>query len=659
MDWLAIDELRSGLPSLAVAGLMLLVLPMLPRRASWARGTVAVLVLAVSARYLWWRLTATVLPVPAGTGQWLWIWFCFVIEAAAFIEVAVFMLIMSRVRDRSPEADRHEAALRALPVDRLPSVDVLIPTYNEGVEVLEKTIVGALGLDYPRFSVTVLDDGRRDWLREFCAAKGVRYLARDDNLHAKAGNLNHGYRRTDADLIAIFDADFVPRRDFLWRTAGFFADSKVGIVQTPQHFFNRDPIQLNLALGQRWPDEQRLYFDVMAPGRDAWDAAFCCGSCSIIRRAALDEIGGFPTASITEDLLTTLALLRKGYLTRYLNEPLSMGLAAESIEAYFIQRERWCHGGIQSLFVKEGSFGPGLSLLHRLLFFPFSWVVQYPVRVLAMVIPAVYLWTELTPLLFTSIGDIVAYQVPVFVAYFAAMSWFAPQRYLPLVNTTTAVFTAIRLLPVVASSLLRPFGKPFHVTPKGRNGTGVRVDTVTLSIAALIFVATGAGMLMNTVPGWAFLRDEQFFPVAAFWGTANMVILFLVGLICFEAPRWRSEERFALGEAASLSVGAGRLPCKVIDASLTGALLDWPKEQAPPAEAASGTLELAGVGAVPVQVVRVRGWGTRVALKLLPDASQARDRLIRRLFTTGLSNAVEDVTTGGVAAGLWQRAFGK
>jgi cellulose synthase (UDP-forming) len=658
-SWIGIDELRAGIMSLALAGCLALVAPALPRQANWARASLAVLVLLVSARYLWWRLVDTVLPVPSGSGQWLWIWFCFVIEAGAFIEVAVFMLIMSRLKDRTPEADQHERALRAQPPNLLPSVDVLIPTFNEGMEVLEKTIVGALGLDYPRFFVTVLDDGRRDWLRDFCARKGVRYVTRPDNAHAKAGNLNNAYRQTSADLIAIFDADFVPRRDFLWRTAGFFADPTIGIVQTPQHFFNRDPIQLNLMLGQKWPDEQRLYFDVMAPGRDAWDAAFCCGSCSIIRRQALDEIGGFPTSSITEDLLTTLAMLRKGYITRYLNEPLSMGLAAESIEAYFIQRERWCHGGVQSIYVKEGPLGRGMSWLQRVLFFPFSWVVQYPVRVLAMVIPAVYMWTELTPLLFTSVADIVAYQIPVFVAYFGAMYWFAPQRYIPLVNTTTAVFTAFRLIPVVISSLLRPFSKPFHVTPKGHRKDGTQIDVVTLSIAGVIFAATVGGMAVNMVPGWAILRDEQFFPVAAFWGTINLFILFLVGLICFEAPRWRSEERFALDEATHLVTDGTRLPCRVIDASLTGALLDWPKDQTPPADGAAAQLALREVGAVPATVVRVRGWGTRVALRFAAADGSVRDRLIRRLFTTGLSNAVEGVTTAGVAAGLWQRAFGR
>lgn len=123
-----------------------------------------------------------------------------------------------------------------------------------------------------------------------------------------------------------------------------------------------ESIQSNLGVERVWPDEQRLFFEEMAASRDAWDCAFCCGSCSIMRRKSLDAIGGFPTESITEDLLTTLAMLNKGYKTRYLNERLSLGLAAENLRGYFIQRSRWCRGGLQSLLLHPRS---GLTLSSR------------------------------------------------------------------------------------------------------------------------------------------------------------------------------------------------------------------------------------------------------------------------------------------------------
>ena len=392
-----------------------------PRRRTWTRATTCMFVLAVSARYLWWRLHSTVLPYPDDGLTFYWVWFLFVIELLAFTEIALFLLTMSRYAERSAEADRLQAAFTAQPQDAWPTIDVFIPTYDEPIDVLERTIVGALALDYPKdkFKIYVLDDKRRDWLRSFCEAKGAIHVTRPDNAHAKAGNLNHGLGVSNGEFVAVFDADFIPYRQFLRRTTPFFRDPAIGIVQTPQHFFNKDPIQSNLSIERVWPDEQRLFFDEMAASRDAWDVSFCCGSCSIMRRKAIEAIGGIPTESVTEDLLTTLAMLNKGYKTRYLNERLSMGLAAENLRGYFIQRSRWCLGGIQSLFVQSGPIrGPGLTLFQRILFLPLSWLIQYVVRFCLLAVPIVYLWTGVSPLYFTTTSDIIYYQAPVLVAYF-------------------------------------------------------------------------------------------------------------------------------------------------------------------------------------------------------------------------------------------------
>ncbi len=173
----------------------------------------------------------------------------------------------------------------------------------------------------------MLDNGRQPWVEQLCRSKNVCYLTRADNRHAKAGNINHALavirRGPDPpEFIVLFDADFVPQRDFLWRTMPLFHDETVGLVQTPQHFFNNDPIQSNLLIGNVWPDEQRFFFDHVMPSKDAWGAAFCCGTSSVIRMQALEEIGGFPTDSVTEDFLVTLELDRRGWRTIYLNERL-------------------------------------------------------------------------------------------------------------------------------------------------------------------------------------------------------------------------------------------------------------------------------------------------------------------------------------------------
>ena len=253
---------------------------------SWARVLVFAAVWLIIARYIGWRVFSTVLPVHDPWREVGWVWFCFAVEIFALFDAFILYLTFLRASDRRAEADGHEARLRALSPDRLPAVDVYIPTYNEPFEVLEKTITGALCLDYPNVRLWVLDDGRRSWLKAFCEAKGIGYLTRPDNAHAKAGNINHALTKTDADFVAVFDADFVPQRNFLMRTVGFFDDRRIGIVQVPHVFYNHDPMQANLALRKSMPDDQRFFFEAIMPSRDAWDAAFCCGSNSVTRRAA-------------------------------------------------------------------------------------------------------------------------------------------------------------------------------------------------------------------------------------------------------------------------------------------------------------------------------------------------------------------------------------
>ena len=209
---------------------------------------------------------------------------------------------MTRQADRTPEADAQEARLRQMPAEALPDVDVFIATYNEEYAILERMIIGAASMDWPRerLHVWVLDDGKRDWLRDLAAREGVGYLRRDTNEDAKAGNINAAIARTSAPFFLVLDADFIPQQQFLMRAIGFFQDPHIGIVQAPHYFFNSDVIQAGLKMDQVVRDDQRLFFENIMSGRDGWDAAFCCGSNGIVRRAAIDRIGSrLPSGSVT------------------------------------------------------------------------------------------------------------------------------------------------------------------------------------------------------------------------------------------------------------------------------------------------------------------------------------------------------------------------
>ena len=402
--------------------------PVPPLSHSWARASIFVVVWLVVARYLSWRFFSTVVPAQGDWYEVGWVYFCFAVEALALFDAFILYLAFLRTSDRSAEADAHDARLRALPSDKLPLVDVYIPTFNEPMEVLEKTITGVLCLDYPNFNAWVLDDGRRPWVKAFCEAKGVGYLTRPNNAHAKAGNINHALTKTSADFVAIFDADFIPQRNFLMRTIGFFADPSIGVVQVPHAFYNYDPTQSSLALQKALPDDQRFFFDAVMPSRDGWNAAFCCGSNSLTRRAALRSIGDvLPTESITEDMLFSITLLRNGYITRYLCERLAIGLAPEGLKAFFVQRRRWARGAMQILYLAAGPLGRDLTLMQRLLFLPTHWLSQSLMLMLVIIAPLVFLWTGVLPLVNVTTETILYYQLPMMLAVAGGIWAFAPR----------------------------------------------------------------------------------------------------------------------------------------------------------------------------------------------------------------------------------------
>jgi cellulose synthase (UDP-forming) len=636
-------------PTLFVAGAIYVLGPTLPIDRSWTRVFVFCAVWLIVGRYQTWRLFVTVLPARGAWYEVGWVWFVYLVELFATCDAVILYLMFLRSTDRRPEADVHEARLRAMPASELPSVDIYIPTYNEPMDVLEKTITGALCIDYPNFQVWVLDDGRRPWLKEFCRDKGVGYLTRPNNTHAKAGNINHALTKTNAPYVAIFDADFIPQQNFLMRTMGFFADPKIGIVQTPHAFYNSDPMQTNLALRKTLPDDQRFFFEAIMPSRDGWDAAFCCGSNSVTRREALRTVGdALPTGSITEDMLLTLVLIRKGYVTRYLRERLAFGLAPENIEAFFVQRQRWARGGTQILFLPEGPLGRHLGFMHRLMFLPSHWLSQSCTAALTILTPLVFLWTGLLPLVNVTAASIIDYIVPMILALVGGMRILAPGKYFPLASQVLGTFQGFKILPTVILTLIKPFGHAFKVTPKGRDARRSNYDRgIFWSAAALIFLTIG-GLVVNSIPEIRIIDDALLLPILALWGVINMIVLFLVCMLSLQAPVQRSEERFALDEAIGIFGAGGNVSTGFIrDISLSGVAIAVDAD----ADIVTQVGEFARVfikevGFVPGRVVRQRD--RFVALQFDLPLSVERDLLISKLFTLGL-NTTADVTASSAA----------
>lgn len=246
------------------------------------------------------------------------------------------------------------------------SVDVFIATYNEPVDMVRKTLLAAMHMDYPH-KTWLLDDGNRQDMKILADRLGANYLARTENTHAKAGNFNHAMTHSKGDFIAVFDADHAPQKNFLIKTLGYFTDESVAFVQTPQDFFNLDSYQ------HRWQNkrrriwtEQALFFKVIQRGKDYWNAAFFCGTCAIIRRAALNKIGGFATETVTEDLHTSIRLHKAGFRSVYCRESLAFGIAPANISPFLKQRVRWGQGAMQVLRIENILFTRKLSIAQKL-----------------------------------------------------------------------------------------------------------------------------------------------------------------------------------------------------------------------------------------------------------------------------------------------------
>jgi cellulose synthase (UDP-forming) len=639
--------------TLLVAGAAILVLPHLDRTDNRARSCVFAVCILLTWRYVAWRFEVT-LPPLAWSLDSLYPWAFTTVEALANLGWVVAFVTLSRTRDRSREATDYRPWLAQMP--RAPRVDILIPTYNEDESILTRTIIGALDVNFPGVRVWVLDDGRRAWLRRLCADKGAVYVLRPDNLHAKAGNINHALHllRCDPDppeFVAIFDADFVPHREFLWRTLPLFHDASVGVVQTPQHFFNADPIQSNLLLSHVWPDEQRFFFDHVMPSKDAWGAAFCCGTSSVMRMRALDEIGGFPTDSVTEDFLVTLEIDRNGWRTVYLNEQLSMGLAPEGMQEYLTQRGRWCLGLMQILRSRLGPLSrQKLSLSYRIgLVDAFLyWAASFSFKLLCLLAPIVYWFTGLT-VGAASAGDLVAYFLPYYAAVMMALYWATGGLIQPLLTDVTHILTMPEALKATIIGLAAPHGRKFKVTAKGRRRDKVVVQwPLVLRFGALAGL-TVAGMLYGSLGDFLPKQGAEVNAIIVFWSAYNVAVLLLAMAVCVELPRNRREERFATSETVRIVAGGETFTAPLIDISLLGARIAAPLP-VPPEDRVR--LQLDQVGMLDARIVY--GTDRYFTVEFIVEGEQSH-RLIRKIFSGGYWQRVIDVRWRGTFAALLAR----
>ena len=222
-------------------------------------------------------------------------------------------------------------------------IDVFITVYGENVATIRRTAIAAIAMRGEHLT-WILDDGGSDAVRDMATELGARYVRRLSNNGAKAGNVNHALSLSKGGFYAIFDADFVPKEDFLYETVPFFIDSNVAFVQTPQTYGN---IKNLVSSGAGFM--QSVFYRFIQPGRNRFNAAFCVGTNVIFRREAISDIGGMFTDSKSEDVWTSLLLHENGWRSVYIPVTLAVGDAPDTVEDYTKQQLRWASGGFEIL----------------------------------------------------------------------------------------------------------------------------------------------------------------------------------------------------------------------------------------------------------------------------------------------------------------------
>ncbi len=514
-----------------------------------------VLSLAVSLRYIFWRVTET---LDFGSFAELVLG----IGLAVAEMYAIIVLVLGYVQtlwplERKPIPMPDDIAL-------WPTVDVYVPTYNEPMSIVRATVLGCIAMDWPpeKMRVYLLDDGRRDEFREFAAECGIGYITRNDNLHAKAGNLNNAMAQTEGEFICIFDSDHVPTRAFLQMTMGWMiAEPRNALVQTPHHFYSPDPFQRNLAAGTRVPAEGNMFYGLVQDANDYWNSAFFCGSCAVLRRVALEEIGGFAVETVTEDAHTMLKMHRRGWDSCYLRLPLAAGLATERLILHIGQRVRWARGMIQIFRLDNPMFGPGLTIGQRICYLQAMGHFFFALpRIVFLTAPLAFLLFGLNIIAASPLA-IVSYALPHIFHSVATNSRLQRNNRHSFWSEIYETVLALFLVRVTIVTLFAPRRGKFNVTNKGgllENGY-FDLGAVYPNLILAFFLVAG---VIRGLFGLLFLKTElltfQALLLNSIWGFFSLLTVLAALAVGRETRQVRSRARVRATVPVAIYLPDGR-----------------------------------------------------------------------------------------------------
>ena len=526
---------------------------------AWSRVLVISILLALTIRYISWRSLSTLnLSSPLNGTFSITL---FALELFTIFSASLQLLLMLRVKNRQGEAEELERPVRKETFK--PSVDIFIPTYDEPEFILARTIIGCQAINYDRKKIYLLDDTRREEIKELAARLGCEYRTRPDNQHAKAGNLNYTIPQTSGEIIVVFDADFIPTSNFLHRTLGFFQDETVALVQTPQSFYNTDPIARNLGLEDVLTPEEEVFYRQIQPIKDGAGSVVCSGTSFLVRRKALEAIGGFVTDSLSEDYFTGIRLSAKGYRLVYLDEKLSAGLAAENIAAHATQRLRWARGTLQAFFIKSNPLTiPGLNPVQRLAHLEglLHWFTSIA-SVFFLLMPLAYAFLDILPIRATT-DEFFYFFLPYYLTQLTAFSWLNYRSRSAILSGIYGLVLAFPLALTVIQVMFNPFSKGFKVTPKG-----TKSDRFTfnwgLALPLLILFAFTAVSLWSNLCACALAKMHESPEMAEqlrglnlgwIWSSYNLITIGAALLILLDVPKPDLHEWFSLRRTVKITL---------------------------------------------------------------------------------------------------------
>lgn len=464
-----------------------------------------------------------------------------------------------------------------LPND-IPSVDVLICTYNEPLNLLKKTIMASKKLDYPKnkLKIYVCDDGNRVALKNLCKSYNVNYITRDNNEGAKAGNINNALNIINGDLFAILDADMIPKKNFLSRTVGYFVSENTSFVQAPQVYYNQDMYQYNL--NKILPNEQDFFMRDIEEARAARNDVLHVGTNAVFRKKYVMDIGGYPTCSITEDMAVGMLLQSKGYDSVFINEELVLGLSATTFTELVKQRDRWCTGNLQVMKQFNVLFNKGLSLGQKITYLDgvIYWLSSLQ-KLIYILCPLIFLLSSKL-IIDSSVKNLLIVFIPFLLGQILIFNRLSPRTR----SLRWSHYYEIAMSPHISLSILRELfclKLKFNVTSKDITNDKKQFQFKMALPHILIILLS----ILAWISGTVFIINNKInlgaYLINIIWSVYNFLGAIVSIKVAYQNPLYRKSERIQIHDAINIFINTekGKLTGSLIDISENGMAINLDK----------------------------------------------------------------------------------